>query len=141
MTTLLLKIYSIWIFPNDSKHECKMDPFLKSIQQVDSCYELWATLIKGGDSENTLDLDEDRRIKTSLHVNWNILKPIMALCNEKCTLKFKNHKSPSKDLRATWCKNGQMSHRGRLEIVSYLDAINFCTNNPWDGTYSVNISD
>ena len=37
-------------FSNDSKHECKMDSFLKSIQQVDSCYELWATLIKGGDS-------------------------------------------------------------------------------------------
>ena len=46
MRTLLQKIQSICIFPNDSKHECKMDPFLKSIQQVDSCYELWATLIK-----------------------------------------------------------------------------------------------
>ena len=75
-------------------------------------------------SKSTLVLDEERGSKTSFIVNWDILKPIMELCNEQCTLKVKSHKSPSKDLRATWCKNGQMSHRGRLGIVSYLDAFN-----------------
>lgn len=34
-----------------------------------------------------------------------------------------------------------MRHRGRLERVSYLDAFNLCTTNPWDGTYSAKMSD
>lgn len=52
-------------------------------------------------SKRALVPDEDRGSKTSLIVNWDILKPIMELCNKQCTLKDKSHKSPSKDLRAT----------------------------------------
>ena len=74
--------------------------------------------------KRALVLDEDRGSKTSLIVNWDILKPIIELCNKQCTLKDKSHKCPSKDLRATRCKMAKRAIWGSLRIVSYLVAFN-----------------
>ena len=52
-------------------------------------------------TKNTMVPDEDNREKESSHVNWNILRPIMAYCNEPSTLKVKSYKSPGKALWAT----------------------------------------
>lgn len=43
-------------------------------------------------TRNTLEQDGTRRSKAFLHVNWDILRPIMAYCNEQCTLPVKSHK-------------------------------------------------
>lgn len=46
-------------------------------------------------------LGEDKREKASSHANWDILRPIMAYCNEQSTLEVKNCKGPDKALWAT----------------------------------------
>ena len=45
--------------------------------------------------------DEDKREKASSHVNWNILRPIMAYCKGQSTLKVNSYKGPGKALWAT----------------------------------------
>ena len=39
-------------------------------------------------------------ILTTKPINWNILKPIMAFCNEKCNVMSKCPKGPNRDLRS-----------------------------------------
>ena len=45
-------------------------------------------------------------ILTTKPINWNILKPIMAFCNEKCNVMSKCPNGPNGDLRSKCNVNG-----------------------------------
>jgi hypothetical protein len=53
-------------------------------------------------SRYTLVARKDKGSMTSLQVDWNVLKPIMASCNEQFIVNVKNPKDPDKGFR---CKN------------------------------------
>ena len=46
------------------------------------------------------------QILTKKEINWNILKPIMAFCNEECNVMNKCPKGPNRDLRSKCNVNG-----------------------------------